>query len=141
MSIENCISCQESLDEDGFCTNQNCKIIYNQRPDLTESTTAEASPKKVVKSKSSSIDAYKNLDEATKQVVMAQDRTTHAIRALVRFLFIQLSAITLTVIVSVIANAMDSEFLIVVAGLIYVVGVFWSSNVGWSELEKSNIPK
>jgi|LakMenEpi03Aug12_release.lakeMendotaPanAssembly.Ray.scaffolds.fasta_scaffold724469_2 hypothetical protein len=141
MSIDNCISCKESLDEDGFCTNQNCKIIYNQRPDQTESTTNDANSKKAPKPKNSSIDAYKNLDEATKQVVMAQDRTTHAVRALVRFLFIQLSAITLTVIISLIANAMDSEFLIVVAGLIYIVGVFWSSNAGWSELEKSNIPK
>ena len=141
MSVDKCYSCGQDLDVEGFCTNLNCKVTFNQRIDQQQTDTNNIDKTKTIKPKDSTINAYKNLDEPTKQIVMAQDRTTHAIRALVRFLFIQLSAITLAIIVGAFANGFDSEGLFVVAGLIYIIGVFWSSNAGWSELEKSNIPK
>jgi ABC-type multidrug transport system fused ATPase/permease subunit len=83
---------------------------------------------------------YSNLDESTKQIILAQNRTTHAIRAVVRFSFIQLTAITLALIIGAFGNAIDNGFMIFIAAVIYIVGIIWSSNAGWSELGKSNIP-
>ena len=84
---------------------------------------------------------YSNLDESTKQIIFAQNRTTHAIRAVVRFLFIQLTAITLAFIIGGLGTALENAFVIFIAVVIYIIGIVWSSNAGWSELEKSNIPK
>lgn len=84
---------------------------------------------------------YSNLDESTKQIILAQNRTTHAIRAVVRFLFIQLTAITLAFIIGGLGSALGNAFVIFIAVVIYIIGIIWSSNAGWSELEKSNIPK
>jgi hypothetical protein len=84
---------------------------------------------------------YSNLDESTRQIILAQNRTTHAIRAVVRFLFIQLTAITLAFVIGGLGSALGNAFVIFIAVVIYIVGIIWSSNAGWSELEKSNIPK
>jgi ABC-type multidrug transport system fused ATPase/permease subunit len=84
---------------------------------------------------------YSNLDESTKQIILAQNRTTHAIRAVVRFLFIQLTAITLAFVIGGLGSALGNAFVIFIAVVIYIIGIVWSSNAGWSELEKSNIPK
>ena len=84
---------------------------------------------------------YSNLDESTKQIILAQNRTTHAIRAVVRFLFIQLTAITLAFVIGGLGSAFGNAFVIFIAVVIYIIGIVWSSNAGWSELEKSNIPK
>ncbi|CAN2185369.1 hypothetical protein MCEJIRE27_00389 [Candidatus Nanopelagicaceae bacterium] len=86
-------------------------------------------------------------------LIRAQNRTTHAVRAFVRFLFIQLSALTLSAFIwNVAAGFADSEScsysgtnctgnsaLQIIAGLVMLVGIGWSSSAGWSELEKSNI--
>lgn len=86
-------------------------------------------------------------------LIRAQNRTTHAVRAFVRFLFIQLSAMTLGLFIWNLAaasadpeacayegiNCAGNEALQVVAGLVFLGGIIWSSSAGWSELEKSNI--
>jgi hypothetical protein len=94
------------------------------------------------------------LNEDTRQIVLAQNRTTHAIRAFVRFLFIQLSFTTVAGVLFVIASASrstydcsryeecgQSVFFTVIAVITLIIGIFVSSNAGWSELAKSSIPK
>lgn len=91
-----------------------------------------------------------NLEAKLDELIASTNRTTRAVRAFVRFLFIQLSAITLAVLVFNLGNLVQdtSECAFGIcppnpgftafAGLIWVVGVVWSSYAGWSELELSN---
>jgi hypothetical protein len=86
-------------------------------------------------------------------LIRAQNRTTHAVRAFVRFLFIQLSAMTLGIFIWNLSlgmadaescaydgtNCSGNSALQVVAALVVLGGIIWSSSAGWSELEKSNI--
>ena len=86
-------------------------------------------------------------------VVRAQNRTTHAVRAFVRFLFIQLTSTTLGVFLWNLSNLFINEqkcidsgdncggngFLQFIAVITILAGIFWSSNAGWSELSKSDI--
>ena len=78
-------------------------------------------------------------------LIQAQNRTTHAVRAFVRFLFIQLSALTLATFLFFVSFQLENEegapntFLLVMGGVIWIIGLIWSSSAGWSELEKSNI--
>jgi len=86
-------------------------------------------------------------------LVRAQNRTTHAVRAFVTFLFIQLSGITLAVFLwNLSLLFVDEEacfqsgdkcsgniFLQFLAGIVWVVAVILSSREGWDELNKSNI--
>jgi hypothetical protein len=142
MELGSCYSCGQSLDGEGFCTNLDCRVTINQNVDQDKITSDKVSIVKKIETKSIVNDRFKNLDESTKQIVLAQDRTTHAIRSVVRFFFIQLSATTIAILILGLGfgtgNEVFSGFL---AFIIYVVGLIWSSNVGWSELEKSNIPK
>ena len=86
-------------------------------------------------------------------VVAAQNRTTHAIRAFVRFLFIQLSATTFAYFIYAQGDSKASSrecvqygscntaiIFYIAAALIWIIGVIISSNVGWSELAKSDVP-
>ena len=85
-------------------------------------------------------------------LVRAQNRTTHAVRAFVRFLFIQLSAVTIAVFFWNIGaqlsnnyectsyrNCGSSEFFFVAAGITWLAGLIWSSIAGWDELHKSDL--
>lgn len=78
-------------------------------------------------------------------LIQAQNRTTHAVRAFVRFLFIQLSALTLATFIFFVSFQLVNEegapntFLLIMGGVIWIIGLVWSSSAGWSELEKSNI--
>lgn len=86
-------------------------------------------------------------------VIEAQNRTTHAVRAFVRFLFIQLSATTLAIFLWNLSNIVvdtsecvynsdkcgGNGFLQFLAIATLLVGIIWSSNAGWSELSKSEI--
>ena len=141
MAKNNCIECGQELDSEGYCTNNNCNYILQQSINNSENSSSNSTKDSNQKVKNRIDTRYSNLDEATKQIVLAQDRTTHAIRAVVRFLFIQLSAITLAIIVATFGASIENEFIIFVAVIIYIVGVIWSSNAGWSELEKSNLPR
>jgi hypothetical protein len=94
----------------------------------------------------------KNLSELLAKSISAQDRTTHAVRALVRFLFIQLSFLTAAFVVWQIGLAFPDEDNCTVLGcephgsvlffvaLIVITGVVISSAVGWYELARSNVP-
>jgi hypothetical protein len=94
-----------------------------------------------------------NSEDLLREVIRASNRTTRAVRAFVRFLFIQLTAITLAVLVfqlgSLTQDTSQCSFGVcppspgwtIFAGLIWVVGVIWSSRAGWMELEQSDPTK
>jgi len=95
---------------------------------------------------------YDNLSKLLKKGIEASNRTTHAIRALVRFIFIQLSFITAAFFVWQIDQQFPDpdkcgaflceprEFVVfIVAGLI-IAGVILSSRAGWYELSLSDVP-
>lgn len=87
------------------------------------------------------------------RLIAAQNRTTHAVRAFVRFFFIQLTGITLAVFFWNLStfsvdqqscfirgtNCEGNPFLQLMAVAVWVAAVILSSRAGWSELEKSNI--
>jgi len=91
----------------------------------------------------------KNIDD----LIRAQNRTTHAVRAFVRFLFIQLCGDTIALILWNLStssvdqqkcfqdgtNCTGNAFLQFLSAGVLIVGVIWSSQVGWDELSKSNI--
>jgi hypothetical protein len=82
----------------------------------------------------------------------ASNRTTHAVRALVLFLFIQLVGLTIAFVLNSLATASYDPVRCAVSGdgcepivglqvlafLVWVVAVIWSSNVGWREIGLSN---
>lgn len=86
-------------------------------------------------------------------LIRAQNRTTHAVRAFVRFLFIQLSGITLAIILWNLSTAFIDQqecfqygtkcsgntFLQFLTAVVMIVTVIWSSQAGWNELEKSKV--
>ena len=89
----------------------------------------------------------------TQDLIQAQNRTTHAVRAFVRFLFIQLSGLTLVYFtwslseISIDPNECarygekceGNLFFQVLAIVIWIGTVIFSSRAGWSELEKSDV--
>ena len=88
-----------------------------------------------------------------REMIRAQNRTTHAVRAFVRFLFIQLSATTAAIAIWNISNAFINQedcrlygdnctgngFLQFVAAVTLIGGIIWSSVAGWDELGKSKV--
>lgn len=98
-------------------------------------------------------DRFSTSDTTLDDLVRAQNRTTHAVRAFVRFLFIQLTGITLAVFLWNISLAFVDEqacfqngdnctgngFIQFLAAIVWLVAVVWSSGAGWEELNKSNI--
>ena len=87
------------------------------------------------------------------QLIYAQNRTTHAVRAFVRFIFIQLTGITFAIFLCNIStafidqqkcieygtNCTGNTFLQFLAVVVWIASVVWSSQAGWDELAKSNI--
>ena len=86
-------------------------------------------------------------------LIRAQNRTTHAVRAFVRFLFIQLTGITLVVFLWNLSltlideqdcfqsgdNCGGNTSIQLLAGITWIATVIWSSYAGWEELNKSNV--
>jgi hypothetical protein len=83
--------------------------------------------------------------------IEASNRTTHAVRALVRFLFIQLAFLTAAAVIWQLGLAFPDEDTCSIVGcepygfvsafvvLLVIAGVIISSFAGWSELELSNM--
>jgi hypothetical protein len=92
------------------------------------------------------------IEKLLKQNIEASNRTTYAVRAFVRFLFIQLVGITAAFFLNSLATANVDPLqcaysgdncepviaLQVFAFLIWLGAVIWSSNVGWKELALSD---
>lgn len=81
------------------------------------------------------------IEQLLREIVISTSKTTHAVRAFVRFLFIQLSATTLAGLVIISSNLFSTEpndALFFFGVLIYIGGVVWSSKAGWDELSQSD---
>jgi hypothetical protein len=90
-------------------------------------------------------------------VIVAINRTTHAVRAFVLFLFYQLMATTVAFALYLLAgvvgnsnkecsnfsrevgNCAPNAFLLSIAFFIWIAGVLYSSSIGWQEIKKSDI--
>ena len=93
-----------------------------------------------------------NSSELLVEAIQASNRTTHAIRAIVRFFLVQLSFITLAYFAYFMNSftvdeddcarweeCSPSSFGSFLVFAIFAVGVFISSRLAWAELERSNI--
>lgn len=141
---------------------QNCKLEYKVKKDEAKKCPSCSSTYWMLsKSEEMKPNPPRNLESSTQKpteisdidrLIAAQNRTTHAVRAFVRFLFIQLAGITLTVILWNFSLMFVDEqkcfeygdycggnpFLQFIALAVLIGTVIWSSRVGWEELEKSN---
>lgn len=94
----------------------------------------------------------KDIAELLQENIQASNRTTHAIRAFVRFLFIQLAFYTAAFVLWQIALQFPDQdncgvlgcephfAWSLLVGALVITGVFVSSRAGWSELALSNVP-
>ena len=78
---------------------------------------------------------------ALERIEVAANRTTRAVRAFVRFLFIQLSMTTAGTTVAGLGAALNWPFLGGLGSAIILTGIVWSGWAGRSELRKSALPK
>lgn len=95
-----------------------------------------------------------NLGKLLQKNIEASNRTTHAIRALVRFLFIQLAFLTAAYVIWQIGLQFPDEencafegfgcqpngFVIFLVSALIIAGVIFSSRAGWHELSLSEVP-
>ena len=73
-------------------------------------------------------------------LVRAQNRTTHAVRAFVRFLFIQLTGLTIVYFLwNLFVESDGNAFIAFLVLAVWLGTVIWSSAAGWDELSKSNV--
>lgn len=80
----------------------------------------------------------KDMLDALNRIEAATNRTTYAVRAFVRFLFIQLSATTIGSMCAAAAAGLGWPWLAVIGGVITTGGLFWAGFAGRAELRKSN---
>jgi hypothetical protein len=96
----------------------------------------------------------KDVAELLAKSITAQNRTTHAVRAFVRFLFIQLSFYTAAFMVwqiglifvdpsenCTILGCTPNGFFYFVTAVLIIMGIWIASRAGWHELELSQVPK
>ena len=125
----------------------------------SRSTRDNPSPSKIVGSGKTSQTNLVNTDlndliAKQEEAIRAINRTTHAVRAFVLFLFYQLTALTISGVIYVFAVAVGESneackdspfgcepnaFLISLALIVWIAGVVYSSQRGWAEIEKSEI--
>jgi hypothetical protein len=70
--------------------------------------------------------------------IAAQNRTTHAVRAFVRFFFIQLAAATIALTMFYFGTYNDDRALVIAAFLVFLGGITWAIVAGWTELALSD---
>lgn len=80
----------------------------------------------------------KEILEVMQRIEAASNRTTYAVRAFVRFLFIQLSATTIGSMLAAGGAALNQAWMGVLAGLVTTGGLLWAGYAGRAELRKSN---
>ncbi|MCX6443502.1 MAG: hypothetical protein NTW43_04945 [Actinobacteria bacterium] len=156
MGLKYCDKCQEPVEQIVMvcpkCKSEmfvhgtemwNRKKDEPSKPRVTTSVETKVAPTPKADSKSTPPDSFPGLSKTGKTIddlIRAQNRTTHAVRAFVRFLFIQLTGITCAVFLWNVSLAMEGntsvEFL---AGVVWLGAVIWSSAAGWDELNKSNV--
>jgi hypothetical protein len=156
-----CMKCHEELKLDS----EECRLcggetFYHFKPEHEAPPEATIAPliknyseKFNKKSKFEKLEKTEITSEDIKELIKAQNRTTHAVRAFVSFLFLQLSFTTFALFVYGIADAFADPYkcqnygtncgsngaIQLIAIIIWITGVIISSRSGWSELEKSEI--
>lgn len=95
---------------------------------------------------------FQALIKKQEETIRAIDRTTHAVRAFVLFLFYQLFALTVSGVLYVVGVALGAtneqcrnspygcspnSFFVFLAIVTWIAGVIYSSNKGWEEIGKS----
>ena len=142
------------VDSCGRCSK---KIAPSRLQVLTSKTTKTNSTEPIVQVNTAaqsqvgigSTNSGKTIDD----LIRAQNRTTHAVRAFVRFLFIQLSGFTCAIFLWNLSTAFIDEqecaqygskcsgngFLQFLAAAVLIGSVIWSSQAGWDELGKSEV--
>lgn len=128
--------------------------IFSEQLLITTSSPSSSRTASVKEQEAPSVEALlSQLNTNVLKGILAQNRTTHAVRAFVRFLFIQLSATSFAMVLWNLAdstidqneclqsgnNCSGNSALIVAAGIIFIIGVIWSSAAGWEELGKSEV--
>ena len=73
-----------------------------------------------------------------RESIAASNRTTRAVRAFVRFIFIQFFTGLAVAVPWALGLTLGEGWLLVVAFLVALVGLIWASTVGFDELSKSD---
>ena len=145
---------ENSVELCDFCSKLIPKILEDP-PNVQSSNDGNAASISISHNSLPDLPASTALTGDIQLLIAAQDRTTHSVRAFVRFLFIQLSATSAAAVlwglasaqVDPVACAQSGEHCSPVGALqafaviIWILGVIWSSIAGWEELKKSEIPK
>lgn len=151
-----CISCKkESADNLRFCRycgNELQPDSLNEATPLASLATQNISSVASHKSISDANLHEMNSNELMIEIIQSSNRTTHAIRAIVRFFLVQLSFTTLAYFVYFLnqftidveecgpyEKCSPSSFGSFLVFVVFAVGVFISSRLAWAELERSNI--
>ena len=141
------------LKDAGLNQDSHLEILPTQPLSSSPARTTAPMSSEELEAASSVEDLLIRLNVSVHQGILAQNRTTHAVRAFVRFLFIQLSATSLATVLWNLAdstidqnecvqygnNCSANPALIAAAGIIFLIGVVWSSAAGWEELGKSEV--
>ena len=77
-------------------------------------------------------------DDLLREIVKASNRTTRAVRAFVRFFFIQLTSIGVAFLLFQGGQATSSSFWMLIASAVWLVGLVVSLREGWRELRLSD---
>jgi DNA-directed RNA polymerase subunit RPC12/RpoP len=146
MGLKYCDKCQEPVEQIVMvCPKCKSEMFVHGKASTPKTTSVETKvvPTPKADSKSTPPDSFPGLSKTGKTIddlIRAQNRTTHAVRAFVRFLFIQLTGITCAVFLWNVSLAMNGNTSIeFVAGVVWLGAVIWSSAAGWDELNKSNV--
>ena len=139
---------KESLEE----STPAAAVVASQSSNSTSSKPKQVAPKEKSTVSAESGDIAQ-LIQLQQESIRATNRTTHAIRALVLFIFYQLAASTAAAFFYGIGLGISGStdecqydgkcdpnaFFIVVSALIFLGGVIFSSMKGWEEIGKSDL--
>jgi hypothetical protein len=133
-----CVTCGKPYRKDIL---KQCPACSSSQLSSSGSEERRASKSNQSFSVSQPLPSSKSVEDLLAEIVKSTTKTKHAVRAFVRFLFIQLSASSLAAALIYWSNPFSFEpnvFLLVAGILVYGVGVVMSSWVGWDELRKSD---
>ena len=84
----------------------------------------------------------KEIAELLKQNIEASNRTTHAVRAIVRYAFLQISITTVTGVLYAVGAAMNANALFVpLASIVWLGGSIFAGWTARNDLKSSKVPK
>ena len=168
MSLKYCGECSEAVEQIVmFCPKCRSQMFVHQKPTSDSFSDRMLTKNRVEKSSRTQslatevdtvanqiqLDGNSSTGKTIDDLIRAQNRTTHAVRAFVRFLFIQLTGVTCAVFLWNLSlafidqqdcyangsNCTGNAFLQFLAAVVLIGSIIWSSQAGWEELGKSNV--